>query len=405
MNSTCNNAGWWPILLAGLCACAMALAGCGGGSGAATSSLHGSAPVHFTGPPIELLVASDLSSPAAIPEVPTGAEAAVDAVNAAGGIDGHQLRLIVCDDNDPSPTACARRAVAAHVAAVVGSQSAGINPILLANGIPQVGNAPFVAGDYTAPNSFPLFGFVTASGGIVKELAAKGCRRIAPLVLSGESAGDDANRYLHLAERTAGVTVLPEIPVPFGQTDLSAQLAKAASDGSDCIAAIVFAADAVKLLEEAKEQGITEKFGFGESSLPQDLVTQLKGAADGVYVGGAFRALSSPNPAIRRFKSQMARYEPHAELSNLSMNSWAAVNLFRIAAEQALRHYHAIDATTIYRTMRTLHDVDLGVCAPISFTHPGALPGAPRVVNTSVFFAQVKDGVITDLSEQPHPLL
>jgi branched-chain amino acid transport system substrate-binding protein len=352
-----------------------------------------------------LLVASDLSSPASIPEVPTGAEAAVDALNAAGGIDGHPLRLIVCDDNNPSPTACARRAVAAHVAAVVGSQSAGINPILLANEIPQVGNAPFVAGDYTAPNSFPLFGFVTASGGIIKELAAEGCRRIAPLVLSGESAGEDANRYLHLAEASAGVTVLPEIPVPFGLTDLSAQLAKAASDGSDCIAAVVFAADAAKLLEEAKEQGVTEKFGVGESSLPQDLVARLKGAANGVYVAGAFRALSSPSPAIRRFTVQMARYEPHAELSNLSMNSWAAVNLFQIAANQALRRYHTIDALSVYKTMRTLHDIDLGVCAPVSFTHRGVLPGAPRVVNTRVFFGQVKDGVITDLSEQPHPLL
>ena len=44
------------------------------------------------------------------------------------------------------------------MAAVVGSQSAGINPILLANGIAQVGNAPFIADDYTAPNSFRCSG-------------------------------------------------------------------------------------------------------------------------------------------------------------------------------------------------------------------------------------------------------
>lgn len=387
--------------------CTSILAGCGSSGSPSHQVTHvASRPVHFSGQPITLMVASDLSSPAAIPEVPTGAEARVAALNAAGGIDGHQVRLIVCDDNNPSPTACARRAVAAHVAAVVGSQSAGINPILLANGIAQVGNAPFVADDYTAPNSFPLFGFVTASGAIIKVLAAEGCKRIAPLVLSGESAGEDANRYLHLVEAsTPGVTVLPEIPVPFGLPDLSAQLAKAASDGSDCIAGVLFSSDTAKILQEAKEQGVTEKFAFGQSSLPQMLVTQLKGDAEGVFEAGAFRSLSSDNPAIEQFKTDMARYQPRAELSNLSINSWAAVKLFQIAAGKALRRFHAINAATIYKTMRTLSNVDLGVCAPISFTHPGALPGAPRVVNTEVFFSEVRNGVITDLSESPHSLL
>jgi branched-chain amino acid transport system substrate-binding protein len=386
--------------LAAVLVCALALAACG------STSRGGAKPARFTGAPIELMVASDLSSPAAIPEVPTGAEARVAAINAVGGIHGRRLRLIVCDDNNPSPTACARRAVAAHVSAVVGSQSAGINPILLANGIAQVGNAPFVADDYTAPNSFPLFGFVTASGAVVHALAAQGCTRIAPLVLSGESAGDDANRYLHLAERSVpGVTVLPEIPVPFNQPDLSTQLAKATTERSDCIAAIVFSADAVKLLEEAKEQGISEKFGFGESSLPQALVTQLGSAADGVFEAGGFRSLSSPNPAVLQFKAQMARYQPRAELSNLSMNSWAAVGLFQIAAKKALTRYHRIDAASIYATMKTLQNVDLGVTAPISFTHAGGLPGAPRVVNTQVFYSEVEHGVLTDLGEQPHLLL
>jgi branched-chain amino acid transport system substrate-binding protein len=358
------------------------------------------------GQAITLMVASDLSSPAAIPEVPTGAQARVAAVNAAGGLDGHPLKLIVCDDNNPSPTACARRAVAAHVAAVVGSQSAGIDPILLAHGIAQVGNAPFIAGDYTAPNSFPLFGFVTASGGIVRELAAHGCRRIAPLVLSGESAGADANRYLHLVERvTPGVKILPEVPVPFGQADLSPELARATSDGSDCIAAIVYAADAVKLLELAREQGTTEPIGFGSSSLPQALVTKLGAAANGVYVAGGFRALSSPNPAIQLFKTEMDRYQPAAEQSNLSLNSWAAVRLFEIAAADARRRYGRIDAATVYRVMRGLTDVDLGVTGPLDFTKPGVLPDAPRVVNTSVFYQRVVNGVIRDLSERPQPLL
>jgi hypothetical protein len=87
------------------------------------------------------------------------------------------------------------------------------------------------------------------------------------------------------------------------------------------------------------------------------------------------------------------------------MNSWAAVGLFQIAAQDALARYHRIDAASIYATMKTLANVDLGVTAPISFTHAGGLPGAPRVVNTQVFYSEVKHGVLVDLGEKPHSLL
>ncbi|HWF52048.1 MAG TPA: hypothetical protein VG294_15515 [Solirubrobacteraceae bacterium] len=154
------------------------------------------------------------------------------------------------------------------------------------HGIAQIGNARFIADDYTAPNSFPLVGFVTASGAVVKLLAARGCKRVAPLVLIGKAPATTP---------TATFT--------------SAQLAKASSESSDCIAAIVFSADAVKLLEEAKGQGIHEKFAFGQSSLQRALVTQLGGAAD------------------------------------------------------APARYHRIDAASICATMKTLGNVQLGVTA------------------------------------------
>ncbi len=101
----------------------------------------------------------------------------------------------------------------------------------------------------------------------------------------------------------------------------------------------------------------------------------------------------------------MARYQPKAELSNLSMNSWAAVQLFRIAADTAQERHHVIDAATIYAVMKTLSDVDLGVVATISFTRAGGLPGVPRVVNTNLFYSVVRHGVITGIGDAPHSLL
>jgi branched-chain amino acid transport system substrate-binding protein len=402
-------------------AAGLALAGCGGASNTNSSAVGASGAgggsavgvkqqvttpavsSHLHGTPIKIMIAGDLSSPANLPELPAGAEARVAALNTSGGIDGHPVDLLVCDDNNPSPDACARKAVSAKVAAVVGAQSAGINPILLANGIAQVGNAPFYADDYTKPNSFPIDGYIPTTSGLIKVLAGAGCKKVTPLVLSGASSGDDANRYMHQAQAsTPGVSVLTEVGVPFGLPDLSAQVTKATTNGSDCVAAVTFPSDTVKILQAARSEAVTEKFAFFPESLPQELVDQLHGDAEGVYEAGSFRALSSPNPAMVQFRREMAKYEPYAELSDLSINSWAAVKLFEIAAQTALTRYHRIDAASIYKVMPTLTNVNLGVTAPISFNKPGPIAGAPRIFNTEVFFSEVKHGVLVDLSEAPH---
>ena len=74
------------------------------GPGAATTAAaETTTTVELTGPPIKLMVFFEGTGAVATPEVPDGATAAADAINAAGGVGGSPIELETCDlKNDPN---------------------------------------------------------------------------------------------------------------------------------------------------------------------------------------------------------------------------------------------------------------------------------------------------------------
>src|SRR3984957_18683229 len=112
---------------------------------AATSAATGST---ATGSAIQLMVLNTENGPEAnSPEDVAGAQAAAMAINASGGINGHQVKIISCNDQfNPNVAAqCGRTAATDHVVAVVGNKSTNgtvIDPILQQEKIPSVGDQP-----------------------------------------------------------------------------------------------------------------------------------------------------------------------------------------------------------------------------------------------------------------------
>jgi ABC-type branched-subunit amino acid transport system substrate-binding protein len=195
------------------------------------------------------------------------------------------------------------------------------------------------------------------------------------------------------------MTILPTVGLPFPSTDLSAEVAKAASSGAEAMVVLAFPTQNVQVLQAARAAGVTQKLVFSGATFPQALVTHLGSAANGVYTISSFLPVSATVPAMRQFNKDMAKYAAGQELSDISLNSWAAMQLFAIAA----KHAKTIDARGITAVLPTLGTVDLGVTAPFSFAHPGALATAPRVVNLGTFAGLVKNGVITALNTTPTP--
>src|SRR5580765_7326824 len=105
----------------------LVLAACGddSGSSSGTTAAQTSAPASTSsggagttaaasGEPIKLMTVGPVEAPGfSIPSIPVGAQQAIDEINAAGGINGRQVELITCNDqNDPNVAAqCGKQAV------------------------------------------------------------------------------------------------------------------------------------------------------------------------------------------------------------------------------------------------------------------------------------------------------
>ncbi|MER6912413.1 ABC transporter substrate-binding protein [Streptomyces sp. NPDC000594] len=166
-----------------------------------------------------------------MPGMPAMAHAYARWVNDGGGIDGHQLRVITCNERNTSrgAAACARRAVAEGVDAVVGSYSQHGNAFmspLEAAGIPFIGGFGASKEEFRSPLSYPV------NGGQATLLAGHGvqladvCREVA-LVRPDSYAGDQLAPLLNagLAEagnRTTDV-LAPEDATEYGKAAAEAR--------------------------------------------------------------------------------------------------------------------------------------------------------------------------------------
>ncbi|MGV9993923.1 ABC transporter substrate-binding protein [Streptomyces sp. NPDC003374] len=185
-------AGRRRLLLAGaLAACASLTAGCGVVPGA-TGSGGGTVTV-MTWAPENTRATNE-------PGMPAMARAYARWVNGHGGIAGHKLNILTCNEgNDPVGAAkCARRAVKENAVAVVGSYSQysdSFFPPLESAGIPYIGGYGVTTTEFTRALSYPVNGGQPSLlAGLGRELAA-GCGPVA-LVRPDTIAGDEVPTLL-----------------------------------------------------------------------------------------------------------------------------------------------------------------------------------------------------------------
>ncbi|MFK0116520.1 ABC transporter substrate-binding protein [Streptomyces sp. NPDC090994] len=190
------------LSLGALAACASLAVGCGvvpgvtGGSGDDTITVMTWAPQ-----------GTDATNK---PGMPALAQAYARWVNEHGGLSGHPLKVLTCNDHNDSVAAakCARRAVQEDVVAVVGSYSQYADsflPVLEGAGIPYIGGYGITSEEFTSPLSYPVNGGQPALLAGLGAALADGCGpvtlvrpdtiagdQLAPLLDSGLTAGGHA---------------------------------------------------------------------------------------------------------------------------------------------------------------------------------------------------------------------
>ncbi|GGS04894.1 lipoprotein [Streptomyces aureoverticillatus] len=356
------------------------------------------------------------------PGMPAMAEAYARWINANGGLDGHKLEVITCNErNDPVGAGnCAREAVKQGVAAVVGSYSqhgrAFMAPLESA-GIPYIGGYGLTDEEFSSPLSYPVNGGQPALiAGNGRQLAGV-CDRVS-LVRPDTIAGDDLSKLLDSGLAQGHNAASADIRAPEDATDYTPQAEEAldrASDGGSgrraggataaggkegCVAAALGARtdtffDSFRRTEDTYPDVRTASV---LGSVDQSLIDRT-GGAEGVYEG-AYVTGWYPDGSDKRWDKmrevirEQAFGDNRVDAADAGVQTtWIAYTVLRQAVESL--NGDEVTPRALRRTLDQGLRVDTGGLTPMlswRFEDMLAAGDYPRLVNADVTFQVVRDG-------------
>ncbi|MER7514951.1 ABC transporter substrate-binding protein [Streptomyces sp. NPDC126499] len=349
-----------------------------------------------------------------MPGMPAMAQAYARWVNANGGIDGHELRVLTCNEQNTNAgaSACARRAVREGAVAVVGSYSQNGRAFMApleAAGIPYIGGYGISEDEFTSPLSYPVNGgLASLVAGHGMQLAAS-CRTVS-LVRPDTIAGDRLPDLLNSGLRKASHRSAVDIPAVEDAAEYTQQASRARSRaaGEDgCVTAVLGERtqtffDSFRRLPEQKagkgKGGDTVRISSVLGSVGQPVIDRTGGADspfEGAYVTGWY-----PDADHRAWDPMKKVIKEHAFVDNRVDPADAGVQTTWIAYTVLRQVIESLDSDRI-SALQISHALDQGVTIDTGGLTPDlrwryddllGAPGFPRIVNHDVTFQVVRDG-------------
>ncbi|MFF5694853.1 ABC transporter substrate-binding protein [Streptomyces albidoflavus] len=357
------------------------------------------------------------------PGMPAMAQAIARWVNASGGVDGHELKVLTCDDGNDSEgaAACARRAVREDVVAVVGSYSqhgrSFLSPLEAAD-IPYIGGYGVTGEEFTSPLSYPV------NGGQAALLAGNGrqlgeeCGRVF-LVRPDTVAGDALPGLLDAGLAGAGAGAAVDVPAPESAREYTAQAARVLSAGPsgsakpDCVTAVLgdrtdtfFDTFRRARAAEGRDVRIASVLGGVDQSLV-DRTGGARGPYEGAYVTGWYPVASDDRWApMRRVIRDHAFDDNRIDPADAGVQTtWIAYEVLRRAVAEV--DADRVTARAVHRVLDDGLSVETGGLTPElrwRFEDLLAARDHPRLVNAEVTFQTVRSGRLTATGSGPHDL-
>jgi ABC-type branched-subunit amino acid transport system substrate-binding protein len=345
-----------------------------------------------SGSPVKIFVTGPFSDPVfAVPEALSGAQAAAAGINKAGGINGHPIQIVSCNDQlSPNlATSCADKAVSDHVTAATGFILFGANTYgaLQTAGIPVVEPAPVSAQGGTSANSFPLSaGTISDFYAVGSKLVKEGFKNIGLLVENQPTATVNAG-FVTTGIKAAGGTVTVNTTGVAGSPDFSPYVNNALAGGkSQAIIWVGDPTDVANIELAIKQAGFTGPLGVPTGTIPPATIKGLGSNGNNLVSTSNFYVSGSPT---RAFAAGMAKYEPSGIVDTISEGSWGSI----YAIADALKGKKSTTAATLTKALSTAKALtDGGITPPINMTKVGQIPGYPRMVNPEVIIYKVHNG-------------
>ena len=391
------------LIFSATAAVAMLLAACSstGDSGQNSSSATSTSTSDSSasGSPILIGGAAPLHSPIYTePTVQTGLQAAVDAVNASGGVNGHPLKLDFCDTQYTADgeLECARQFISDKVAAVLdpyflADQTGEPEQLLAAAKIPVFaaqGVSPF---ELQNPDVFMLAsGLPGWAYGAVDALLRAGSRNLM-VMLDTNPASQFAGALLVAAAKLAGITPRVVTGDPNSDPTFAAAAAEATRGGVDGIALFPSPADCPKMISALRSGGYTGNLSAPSVLLSTAVIKQLGPAGNGLLEDSQVALVTdTANKGIQSFTAGMQKYG-NDQITDAASYAWTAVQVF----VQAIAKAPSFDSAGIKAALTGVTTpVDVPTVGPWIGSGVSPLPAYPRILNPTITYGVVKNGVV-----------
>ncbi|MCZ4548512.1 ABC transporter substrate-binding protein [Gordonia rubripertincta] len=374
------------LVIAASASLVLALAACGDDS---SSDDQTSSNQSFTGDPVTVMTIAPVDT-AAInqPEIHDAAKAAAASINNAGGLNGHEVKVINCNDgNDTNKAAeCARQAVSENVVAVLGgftTNGATINPILDQAGIPWIGAPGFSPNELADKNSFPLLSGAPTFAGIAAKAVKDGCTSVATVLYDTPTTGKAVD-LINLGLTAAGGQPATNIKVPTTTTDFGS-VAKSAGE-ADCAIIGLPNDQTVAVAKAGESVGVDTRYYILSGGLNDTVLSQAGKAFEGA--GSASNFVVASNPVWDEAKASSDDVD---WTGPYNQDTWASYRVFA----DVMAGQPDITAATVTAAMNGAKDIDAGgLMAPVDFTTEFAVPGLNRVFNRNVVYITADGGEV-----------
>ncbi|MFI6639465.1 ABC transporter substrate-binding protein [Streptomyces sp. NPDC050504] len=341
--------------------------------------------------------------------MPAMAKAYARWINDRGGIDGHELRVITCDEPDDAMNtaeSCARKAVKKGVAAVVGSYSRDAHSFmgpLESAGIPYIGGYGVADSEFSSYLSYPVNGgqpaLIAGSG---RQLAGA-CEKIS-MVRPDSAEGDFYPLILAsgLAEGGSPKADVTDVKAPESAAEYE-ESARRALAGKGCVSAVLGDRtetffDSFRRLREAEPKEREIRISSVLGSVGQPLIDRTGGKdspLEGASVTGWYPDSGDPRWApMREVIRKYAFSDNRIDAADTGVQTtWIAYSVLKAAVEGA--DSDEVGARQISRVLDRGAQVTTGGLTPtLRWDFHAMLPSTeyPRLVNRQVVPQVVRNG-------------
>lgn len=292
----------------------------------------------------------DLSGPLAVLGKPIrdGMRMRADEVNAAGGIHGRKIKLIVEDSGyDPKKAVLAAQKLLTSdkIFTMIGSLGTAVSlptiPLCLDKNVPHLFPVTSAVGNYEPFHRLKFGAFApypdTVKAGLKELIRLKGYKRVG-ILYQDDEFGLDVLHGTEAALKDANMTLVEKTSYKRGATDFGSQLQKLRAANPDVIVLGTVVRETIGAMATGRQLGFTGDF-FGSSAAYMPAVAKAGGKA----VEGLYAVSETPTPYRDDPKnskllnewmdSYKSRYKEDPDLWGVA--GWAVIDIFAKAAEKA----------------------------------------------------------------------